>query len=242
MTRKNTIIMAALVNCLFIVALFSTATKGAKNSDLLPVVTSLKPQESTTFSTDSKSIEDYPKVASEKSIQLADPILDHVPPLDSFSGKTASKAPAPIEMQNSADKPAPSKPAEPSFSLHDKPSQGSKNASSLVEIEVKRGDVLEKIARANGTSVSKIMEINQLKSSMLRIGQKLLVPKSGAPLSQRKAPEPEAGPQFYTVKKGDNLWIIATRFKVKVSQLKALNHLDDTAAKRLRVGDELRIR
>ncbi len=241
MTRKNTIIMAALVNCIFIIALFSTATKGSSGANLLPIASDLKPQEAAVFSTDTKSIEDYPQAALEKSVQLPDPILDHVPPLDSLSGKSANPGPAPIETQSQNTTATPKAPKAPSYSLHAKPSKD-ENSSSLVEIEVKRGDVLEKIARANGTSVSKIMEINHLKSSMLRIGQKLLVPKTGAVASQRKAPEPEAGPQFYVVKKGDNLWVIATRFKVQVSQLKALNHLDDGSAKKLRVGDELRIR
>ena len=78
---------------------------------------------------------------------------------------------------------------------------------------------------------------------MLRIGQKLFVPKhSNVATSTLRPPEPEAGPQYYTVKKGDNLWLIANRFKVKVTDLKTLNHLDDQGAKRLRVGDEIRIR
>lgn len=224
--------MAAVVNCAFIVALFATATKGAGPEPLMPVVhVEHQPK---VFSTDSQKSDEFKPVSpSSEKVELPDSLLSHVPPLNSPQPKSA---PEPIETQKSPKEVAKSSPA-PS---EKKPPLGS---SELVEIVVKRGDVLEKIARANGTSVSKLMQINKLKTSMLRIGQKLLVPKnSNVATSALRPPEPEAGPQFYTVKKGDNLWLIASRFKVKVGDLKALNHLDDQGAKRLRVGDEIRIR
>ena len=45
------------------------------------------------------------------------------------------------------------------------------------EYEVKAGDTLSLIAEAFGTTVSKIKEMNGLKSDMLRIGQKIMVPQ-----------------------------------------------------------------
>ena len=45
------------------------------------------------------------------------------------------------------------------------------------EYEVKSGDTLTLIAEAFGTTVSKIKEMNGLKSDALRIGQKLMLPK-----------------------------------------------------------------
>ena len=45
------------------------------------------------------------------------------------------------------------------------------------EYEVKAGDTLSLIAEAFGTTVAKIKEMNGLKSDMLRIGQKLMVPQ-----------------------------------------------------------------
>lgn len=45
------------------------------------------------------------------------------------------------------------------------------------EYEVKSGDTLTLIAEAFGTTVSKIKEMNGLKSDALRIGQKLVLPQ-----------------------------------------------------------------
>ena len=45
------------------------------------------------------------------------------------------------------------------------------------EYEVKPGDTLSLIAEAFGTTVSKIKEMNGLKSDMLRVGQKIMVPQ-----------------------------------------------------------------
>jgi chromosome segregation ATPase len=46
----------------------------------------------------------------------------------------------------------------------------------LREIEVQKGDSLSAIARAAGTTVEKIKQVNGLKSDNLRLGQKLKVP------------------------------------------------------------------
>ena len=45
------------------------------------------------------------------------------------------------------------------------------------EYEVKPGDTLSLIAEAFGTTVPKIKEMNGLKSDMLRVGQKIMVPQ-----------------------------------------------------------------
>ena len=46
-----------------------------------------------------------------------------------------------------------------------------------LEYEVKAGDNLSIIAEAFGTTVPKIKEMNGLKNDMLRVGQKIMVPK-----------------------------------------------------------------
>ena len=46
-----------------------------------------------------------------------------------------------------------------------------------LEYEVVAGDSLSIIARAFGTTVDKIKEMNSLKNNNLRIGQKLMIPK-----------------------------------------------------------------
>ena len=48
--------------------------------------------------------------------------------------------------------------------------------SSASTYIVKKGDTLSKIAKANGTTVSKIKRSNQLKSDLIIVGQKLILP------------------------------------------------------------------
>lgn len=48
--------------------------------------------------------------------------------------------------------------------------------AGAVTYEVKPGDTLIKIARTQGTSVEKIKSANQLKTTMIRAGQKLVIP------------------------------------------------------------------
>ena len=49
-------------------------------------------------------------------------------------------------------------------------------AAEFTEVKVKKGDVLEKIARQHHSSVAEIMKANKLTSTNLRIGQVLKIP------------------------------------------------------------------
>ena len=51
-----------------------------------------------------------------------------------------------------------------------------KNLFASVTYVVKSGDTLSRIAQQNGTTVSKIKRLNQLKSDLIKIGQKLQLP------------------------------------------------------------------
>ena len=48
--------------------------------------------------------------------------------------------------------------------------------------------------------------------------------------------------RYYTVKNGDNPWTIATKNHIKVEELLRLNGLDDAKAKKIKPGDRLRIK
>lgn len=133
--------------------------------------------------------------------------------------------------------------------------------AKYVEITVKKGDVLEKIAKANGTTVAAIKEINQLKNERLKIGQVLRIPVSekkqessttAKTTAPKKAPQastaksndkkPSAEPQYYTVKNGDSPWKIAKQFNVKLDELLKLNNMSEEKARNLKVGDKIRVR
>lgn len=47
---------------------------------------------------------------------------------------------------------------------------------------------------------------------------------------------------YYTVHEGDSAWSVALRHKMKVSDLLKLNDLDENSARKIKPGDQLRIR
>ncbi len=89
---------------------------------------------------------------------------------------------------------------------------------------VKRGDSLYKIAKRYGIKVALIKKFNRLKSNLLHLNQKLLLP-----ISQRSR-------RIYRVKKGDTILKIAHRFGVDAKKLKIWNDKKDNF---LRIGEKL---
>ncbi len=100
---------------------------------------------------------------------------------------------------------------------------------------VKKGDTLGQIARYHHSKVSWIKASNQLASSHIRIGQKLLIPntlpKNNTLLkSQKRQKKAQGLPQHYReyiVQNGDTLWHIARKHQVNVEALKRWNKLSD---------------
>ncbi len=74
---------------------------------------------------------------------------------------------------------------------------------------VKRGDTLFSLSKKHSVSIDELKEINNLRSARLRIGQKLLVKRTG--------------PRDYTVQKGDNIWKIARKFNIDHDELMDIN-------------------
>lgn len=115
-----------------------------------------------------------------------------------------------------------------------------KSLPTLAVVEVKQGDVLEKIAKSHSVSVDDIMKENHLKTTRLQIGQKLKIPAAKKARVVKKAPSPDY--EYYTVKNGDSPWTIAVKNHMKVDELLKLNGLDENKARRLRPGDKLKIK
>jgi len=131
---------------------------------------------------------------------------------------------------------------------------------------VKSGDTLWRIARKNDTHVKDIIEVNNLKSNKLKLGQKLLIPtktdynkrliakspsspkseipkfeirNSDIPNSSTLATNPSSltpNPQIYTVKSGDNLWTIAKKYNMRVKNIVAANNLKNN---KIKIGQKL---
>ncbi len=143
MSRRDTIIIASLINIALLAILFTTAIhfedeKMGDENDLLAQVTETK---EISVSASSKGMQTLHTTPADAMDQV----------LKAYTGSTKRK-----QRRNSKQEEAPQ--------------------FNLVNITVKKGDYLEKIARTNGTSVDLIKKINGLDSHRIDIGQVLRVP------------------------------------------------------------------
>ncbi|MDX1411941.1 MAG: LysM peptidoglycan-binding domain-containing protein, partial [Nitrospirales bacterium] len=97
---------------------------------------------------------------------------------------------------------------------------------------VRRGDSLSVVARRYGMKVSALKSMNNLRSNLIRVGDRLRV---------RGGEEDYADDQvtFYRVRYGDSLGLIANRFGTSVSTLQRLNNLSGSI---IHPGDRLRVK
>ena len=96
---------------------------------------------------------------------------------------------------------------------------------------VKLGDSLWKIANQYGISVSDIISYNNLGSTVLNIGQQLLIPTQDYSMNDTA----DVG-VVYVVKSGDSLWSIAKKYNVSVNDIKNANNLSSNM---LTIGEQL---
>jgi LysM repeat protein len=267
MSRRDTIIVAVLINAGLLIVLFASALKS-------------KDSESSLASNTAPNVTNIAELPVRKdSVQAGGDEVDQV--LNQFSRATAA-AMQPVQAQtslgsvNSAQPQADKQPIAANFAddlkaitMPDSASAFTTTATTIAdpapnpfqsqdkpvaaetEIKVKKGDVLDKIARNHQTSVEEIMKLNGLNSTRLKIGQPLRIPgktqkvavqkvKATAPVGE--TPKTDAAAKFYTVKNGDNPWTIAVKNHMKVDELLKLNNLNADKARHLKPGDQLRIR
>ncbi|WP_033543335.1 polysaccharide deacetylase family protein [Planococcus sp. CAU13] len=96
---------------------------------------------------------------------------------------------------------------------------------------VKAGDTMYSIAKRYNTTVAKLAAANNIVNvNLLRVGQVLKIPGT-------TATQPPATSVKYTVKAGDTLYSIASRYKTTVAKIAATNKI--TNVNLLRVGQVL---
>ncbi|WP_102385609.1 N-acetylmuramoyl-L-alanine amidase [Vibrio cyclitrophicus] len=115
-------------------------------------------------------------------------------------------------------------------------SNATSSTGSVSQHKVSRGESLSVIASKYGTSTQALMKLNNLKSSSLAIGQVLKIPSSAQGSSSSSAVKTKT--ITHTIKSGEYLGKIASRYKVLVADIKRENRLKSET---LRVGQKLRI-
>jgi len=96
--------------------------------------------------------------------------------------------------------------------------QTAKLEGRLTSYVVRRGDSLWKIARQHGTTTHAIRSLNGLRSSRLRVGQVLKVPKGSSRPSVQHA-------SVYRVRKGDSPYLVARRHSMNLAEFLRINNL-----------------
>jgi peptidoglycan DL-endopeptidase LytF len=212
MTRKDTILIAVVVNSALLITLFATAM----TRDDKQVAAAVNKVE---------KVQPIPIVEAPKKVAKTGDEIDQV--LQEFTAKE-DKTPKAIDFAKELE--AITKAAAPVEKKQPLAASGN-------QVTVKKGDSLDKIARAHGVSVDALVSANNLTNTVLQIGQVLKIPAKG-----QSAGQPTGGDQFYTVKQGDNPWTIAVKNQLKVDELLKLNNLNEEKARHLRPGDKLRIK
>ena len=129
--------------------------------------------------------------------------------------------------------------------------------------EVRMNETLSHLSKFYNVPINAIIEINKLKSKNLNIGQQVMIPIQGLDNAKQvdlvqyeeeqqrikegkfvyfeslKPPNYEYKDIMYHVRAGDTLWIIARRFNIDISEIKAWNRLTSNV---LSIGTEIFLR
>jgi len=89
---------------------------------------------------------------------------------------------------------------------------------------VQSGDSLYSIAKKYNTTVADIIEINNLQTTVLQVGDKLLIPNYVAPPVEDDETTNEDN--VYIVQPGDSLYSIAKKYNTTVDTIKSINNLN----------------
>jgi membrane-bound lytic murein transglycosylase D len=103
---------------------------------------------------------------------------------------------------------------------------------------VKQGENLTSIAKEHRLYVADLKKWNNLKDGNIKLGDKLKLSNAPVVAVADEEAKPSTETTFYTIKKGDNISLIAKNNNVTVDDLKEWNNLDNNVVK---VGEKLKI-
>lgn len=244
------IIVAVLINAGLLVVLFASAIKSSPSDEFVAAPSIHQQTPEVVFKQEKTS----------NAVDEVDRALQQFSQNAIAQAPSEAAAPAPTTSSFADDLKAIAQSEAPSERAQEKPfaqtliapvAPQAKTAPDFTEIKVKKGDVLEKIARHHHTTVADIMKVNKLTSTNLRIGQVLKIPnktmnKADTSSIAYSPPAPVEQPsdtsiKYYTVKKGDSPWTIAVKNHMKVETLLKLNQMTEDQARHLKPGDQIRI-
>ena len=147
------------------------------------------------------------------------------------AGKDSSGAPTTIARLEA-------KTATPGEANDPAPERATREINSVGKLHiVGKGDTLYAVARRYDVSIQELKNLNQLKSSAIVAGERLIVSKPTQVISKNK-PAPSAGEADtsktakatrYTIRSGDTLSSIARQFKVSMDDLQRWNRVSPKA-------------
>jgi cell wall-associated NlpC family hydrolase len=120
-----------------------------------------------------------------------------------------------------------------------------KNASETGVYEIREGDSLWTIGKKFGVSPEEIAKANGISlNKTLQIGEKLYIPKGNKKIAQVKKAPPKVSTTprkgvIYQVRAGDSLWTIGKKFGVSPQKIARANNIN--LNKTLQIGDKLAI-
>ncbi len=237
MSKKDTVIIAILLNAGLLIVLFATSLKSDPSggeSQTHPIVTpALQKEEQIVSVPPSKEAEKPP-------IALSGDEVDQM--IKQYATPQAALAPVEVTPNFADDVQAigglslaTPAPAQQTITSEE---------TAYKEVKVKKGDVLEKIARLNHVTVDEIMQTNKMTNTRLKIGQVLKIPTKSKKetVTQSLKPVIDSAQKLYTIKNGDNLWAIAVKNHMKMEDLLKLNNLTEEKARHLKPGDQIKIK
>lgn len=241
-SRKDTVIIAVLVNISLLALLLATAGKWEKEEEKelqSHIITAREPLKQEVNNQEAKPLVIYSQAAEKNPVDEIDQVLQQY----ALKQKVLQVA----EDSDAVEEPVAIQEVE----------EIKVAAQDFFIVNVKKNEVLSKIAKTHNVSVEEIMKLNSLENTKLRIGQSLKIPiaQKKQELKKQKVQETEVPAcisnvpkklqnetEYYVIKDGDNPWKVAKRFHLKYEDLLQLNNLNEEKARNLKIGQKIRIR